>query len=374
MVGRVPENLRIGLREALVAIGTQDGPRLVQSFKTLGVLLPTADLKLIELASMQFFDRFGGMSIGDLRQIDENEMMSFALQFRELMLDLPFQLPENLLLLGRTVGILSGMCSGLDPQFNLWTSLAPYASQLVSEEGTPGWQTWLGEAGKVVQTLVALPGRADRVLTLVERGELNVQTPRLDMRVRRVDRSVRGLTRRNRVRCAADRGRDPVRLRSPARQDPDGRVRGAAAVADVRAPRRPRRAVASASRRTRRTRCERGPAATPGAPRTSSANGSRAVPRGGGAYLMTRNSTTAPITKSTASAMAAVRTENGGGVGVLPDSRSTIPSRMMLAPTPSMGGSSPRMELPVVCPNSSEWCSRDGSPTCPPIADASRPL
>ena len=70
MVGRVPDNLRVGLREALIAIATQDGARLVQSFKTLDVLLPTADLKLIERASMQLFDRFGGMSIADLREID----------------------------------------------------------------------------------------------------------------------------------------------------------------------------------------------------------------------------------------------------------------------------------------------------------------
>ncbi len=38
MMGRVPENLRAGLREALIGIGTQDGARLVKSFKTLDVL------------------------------------------------------------------------------------------------------------------------------------------------------------------------------------------------------------------------------------------------------------------------------------------------------------------------------------------------
>ncbi len=58
MVGRVPENLRAGLREAVIAVGTQDGARLVKSFKTLDVLLPSADLKSIEIASMQVFDRF----------------------------------------------------------------------------------------------------------------------------------------------------------------------------------------------------------------------------------------------------------------------------------------------------------------------------
>ena len=72
MVGRVPENLRAGLREAIIAVGTQDGARLVKSFKTLDVLLPSADLNLIERASMQLFDRFGGMSMGELREIDHD--------------------------------------------------------------------------------------------------------------------------------------------------------------------------------------------------------------------------------------------------------------------------------------------------------------
>jgi len=194
MVGRVPENLRNGLREAVIAIGTQDGARLVKSFKTLDVLLPSADLKLIEMASMQVFARFGGMSMSDLRSIDHAEMMSFGLQFRELMLNLPFQLPENLLLLGRTVAILSGMCTGLDPEFNVWGTITPYAAKLISDEGESGWDTLLTEGTKVLQTAIGLPGRADRVLTLVERGELNVQTPMLDLRVRRLERSVNRVT------------------------------------------------------------------------------------------------------------------------------------------------------------------------------------
>ncbi|MHB9150568.1 MAG: ABC1 kinase family protein [Thermoleophilia bacterium] len=190
MVGRVPENLRGGLREAVIAVGTQDGVRLVKSFKTLDVLLPSADLKLIEIASMQVFDRFGGMSMSDLREIDHAEMMSFGLQFGELLRNLPFQLPENLLLLGRSLAILSGMCSGLDPEFNLWTSIAPYTSKLVSDEDTSTFQTVLAEATKIFQVVIGLPGRTDRVLTLMERGDLNVQTPLLNLQVRRLERSV----------------------------------------------------------------------------------------------------------------------------------------------------------------------------------------
>jgi predicted unusual protein kinase regulating ubiquinone biosynthesis (AarF/ABC1/UbiB family) len=194
MVGRVPENLRGGLREAVVAVGTQDGARLVRAFKTLGVLLPSADLNLIERASMAVFERFGGMSMGELREIDHAEMMSFGLQFRELMLNLPFQLPENLLLLGRTVAILSGMCAGMDPEFELWSSIGPYATKLISDEGGSTWDTLLSEGTKLFQTAIGLPGRTDRVLTQMERGELSVQTPMLDLRIRRLERSVGRIT------------------------------------------------------------------------------------------------------------------------------------------------------------------------------------
>ncbi len=190
MVGRVPENLRAGLREMLLAIVTQDGARLIRSFKTLNVLLPSADVKLIELASMQLFERFGNMSISDLRQLDPAELVGFGLQFQELLRDLPFQLPGNLLLLGRAVAILSGMCSGLEPEFNLWTAIAPFASKLLGDEETSTFQTVMDEAQKIFQIAIGLPGRVDRVLTQMERGEFAVQTPRLDIRVRRLERAL----------------------------------------------------------------------------------------------------------------------------------------------------------------------------------------
>ena len=195
MVGRVPEGLRDALREALIGVATQDAPRLVAAFKTLDVLLPSANTTLLELAAAQVFDRFGGMSMGDLRGISHEEMMSFGVQFRELMVNMPFQLPENLLMLGRSLAILSGMCTGLDPSFNLWGTLAPYTAKLVGDEGGGSpWQTITSEGGKLLQSLVALPGRAERVLPTVERGELAVRTPMLDLRIRRLDRTMNKAT------------------------------------------------------------------------------------------------------------------------------------------------------------------------------------
>lgn len=192
MVGRIADDLRDGLREALIGVALQDAARLVGAFQQLHVLLPTADAKLLELAAAQVFDRFGGMTMGDLRDISHEEMMSFGLQFRDLMVSMPFQLPEDLLLLGRSIAMLSGLCTGLEPDFNVWSALAPYTTKLISGEQGEGasWQVIKDEGTKLAQTLLALPTRVDRLLTTAERGELAVRTPMLDLRARRMERTM----------------------------------------------------------------------------------------------------------------------------------------------------------------------------------------
>jgi predicted unusual protein kinase regulating ubiquinone biosynthesis (AarF/ABC1/UbiB family) len=193
MVGTVPENLRAGLRDLLIGIGTRNAARVVQAYKTLDVLLPGADLKLLEQAETQLFDRFWGMSMSELRKVNHAEMRQFALQFRELMYEMPFQMPHNLLLLGRTVAILSGMCTGLDPNFNLWNQLAPYAQKLVADEGLSNWEVWLDEIGELVKELIALPAQAGHVLARLERGELNVNMPQVNRQIYHLEGAINRL-------------------------------------------------------------------------------------------------------------------------------------------------------------------------------------
>lgn len=194
MVGRMPERLVEGLREAVIAVGLQDSSRLIQAYKTLGVLLPSANTTLLEEASAQVFDRFWGKSMNELRSIQHSDMMKFGLQFRELMISMPFQVPENLLLLGRTIGILSGMCTGLNADFNLWLQLAPYAKKLTEGEGGSVFDAFLNEAGELLKTLIAIPGRAERVLGRIERGQLNVEAPLVNLQISYLERSVNRLT------------------------------------------------------------------------------------------------------------------------------------------------------------------------------------
>ena len=194
MVGHIPEELRAGLREILVAVGLRDATRFVAGLTRLDLLLPGADLSLIEAAAEQVFDRFGGLRIDELQQIPPEDLVRFGLQFRELLRELPFQVPENLLLLGRSMGILSGICTGLDPEFDAWGTITPYARRLLEEERQGLPQTVVEEALALGRLALVLPGRVDRFLTRAERGELAVRTPALTALVARVERSVTRLT------------------------------------------------------------------------------------------------------------------------------------------------------------------------------------
>ena len=194
MVGTIPEELRDGLREVLIGIGTRNPARVVQAYRTIGVILPGTDLKLLEQAEAELFDRFWGMSMSELRNVPHREMRQFGMQFRELMYEMPFQLPHNLLLLGRTLAILSGMCTGLDPNFNIWSQMAPYAQKLIAEEGISNWETWFDEIGNLFRELIALPSQTGRVLSRLERGELSVNTPQVSRQIYHLESAVNRLT------------------------------------------------------------------------------------------------------------------------------------------------------------------------------------
>ena len=196
MVGHVPENLRKGLRETVIAVGTRDAARLIRSYKELGFLLPGANTQALEQASAAIFDRFWGMSMSELRNVRPSDVHEMGHRVRDVMVETPFQVPNDLLMLLRTIAILSGMCTGLNANFNLWEQLAPYASKLVQEEASSAFNldNVLKQVGDVLQAFIALPSQASRLFAQIESGGLVVQSPHMARELRMLGHSVNRLT------------------------------------------------------------------------------------------------------------------------------------------------------------------------------------
>ena len=193
MVGKISPQLLSGLREILIAAATRDGGRLVHAYQSLDVLLPGVDLDLLEKASNRVFERFWGKTAPELRNMRHEEAIEFAHEFGDLMYEMPFQIPENLILLGRSMGILSGMCTGLNPDFNIWTNLAPYAQKLMEDESGGMMNVLLKEVSETLTTLISLPKRTETLLNRIEQGKLEVRVPEISYHLGRLERMFRRL-------------------------------------------------------------------------------------------------------------------------------------------------------------------------------------
>lgn len=191
MVGHVPPGTRAGLRELAIGLATRDADRMVKAYQALHVLLPSADLDLIAQADARVFDRFWGKSMDELRDIPFEEMHEFAKEFRELVYAMPFQVPQDIVFLLRTVAILAGICTGLYPNFNFWESLIPYASSLLAEEDESRFDFFLAEAGAILQTLLTLPRKMESALEKIERDEVGVRIPGLDAQLGGIELTLR---------------------------------------------------------------------------------------------------------------------------------------------------------------------------------------
>jgi predicted unusual protein kinase regulating ubiquinone biosynthesis (AarF/ABC1/UbiB family) len=194
MVAVIPERLRGALREYAIGLGTRDAARLVQSYVSAGVLLPGADLARLEKIHEELFQRFWGVSIGSLRDVAFSEASWFFREYRDLLYDIPFQVQVDLLFASRAVGLLAGMTTQLDPEFDPWAETVPFAERLAREELRLGWRDLLREGTIQVQALLGLPRRLDSLMARIERGNLTVQStlaPEARKTIQRLDRSIR---------------------------------------------------------------------------------------------------------------------------------------------------------------------------------------
>ncbi|PPH44028.1 ABC transporter [Rathayibacter sp. AY1C9] len=191
MMGEVPPSTRAGLRRMLIAAASRDGKGLVDAARAVGVLLPSADSRELERALTQLFARFGGMGFAELREVDPREFRDFAVQFGDVVRALPFQLPENFLLVIRAMSLTSGVCSALDPAFNLWDSVEPYAQQLIREERGSVVQDVGKQAVDTLGLIWRLPRRLDQLVTTLDDGELAVTVPTIERRLNRLEGTVR---------------------------------------------------------------------------------------------------------------------------------------------------------------------------------------
>jgi len=114
--------------------------------------------------------------IAELRNVALDEAQGLAIEFRDLLFKAPVQLQADMLFSMRAVGLLAGMATSLDPDFDPWSETMPYAQRFALEERLGRWREWLDDIGSLVHRLLTVPAQLDHLMARFGEGAVQVET------------------------------------------------------------------------------------------------------------------------------------------------------------------------------------------------------
>ncbi len=195
MMGNIQSLMGENLRRVLLAVAKRDARALTQIYQDMGFFLPGADLDRITEAQEAVLGRIWGRSLQEMTRPSADEIKELGSQFKDLLREFPFQVPQDFIYLGRAVGMLSGLTSQLHPEVNLWTQMEKYALEIVGNEGLKLFSpTVLIEEAR---SLLAVPAQMRRLIQLAESGQFQVRTVEDAGVVRRLAQVERRIVRLN---------------------------------------------------------------------------------------------------------------------------------------------------------------------------------
>jgi len=183
-VASVPAPLQQQLRAGVLAVVGNDVPGVVASLDAMGMLLPTADRQEVARVLGIVLAQVARRRMSEMHTIDVRSMASEA---QELVLTLPFQMPQDVIYLGRTLGLLSGVVTMLDPHINMVDAARPLAQRWVAQAQSTLVDDLLG----TLRTLIGLPRRIERIVTRFERDQTSNDLAQLHMQLATMQRQQR---------------------------------------------------------------------------------------------------------------------------------------------------------------------------------------
>ncbi|HEY1015011.1 MAG TPA: AarF/UbiB family protein [Herpetosiphonaceae bacterium] len=194
MVDELAPRVMEGLATVATGIVLRDSQRIIDGSRQIGTLLPNANEVQLRQAIDVWFSYTYGRTMRELKEID---VEGFVGGLGDIIYDLPFQLPQSLVFLGRAVGVVGGVATGLSPDFDLFAVTKPFANDFVRRGGKQDWRERLATEGRdLIADLAQLPHQATQFYARAARGDLQVNpdTAKLERQVRGVERALIRLT------------------------------------------------------------------------------------------------------------------------------------------------------------------------------------
>jgi predicted unusual protein kinase regulating ubiquinone biosynthesis (AarF/ABC1/UbiB family) len=175
MVGSLNRSTKQGLKDLFLGFVVNNPHAMVTALHRLGFIGEGANLTAIERGVRLMMDQYHGMTLGDVRDLSVSEV---AHEIEDLFYRQPFRIPAQFAFAGRAIGTLSGLATGLAPEFNLVAVAVPYAQTFLGLSGQGAAHTaqqLLTQVLDAGRTMLVLPATLERVLARLEAGQIEVR-------------------------------------------------------------------------------------------------------------------------------------------------------------------------------------------------------
>ncbi len=197
MVGTLTKGMKKSLKDLFLGFVSRNTKSLVDALARLGFIGEGANMAAIERAMALMMERYYGLTLGEARELDIPDV---GTDIENLLYGQPFQIPAQFAFIGRAVGTLVGVSTGLAPDFNFVDVATPYARRFLGLDAENMGQTIQEVFTQVLDSgrvLLTLPKSMERVITKLETGQIEVKLSDEAPRRRRGFRGRRGRGRRS---------------------------------------------------------------------------------------------------------------------------------------------------------------------------------
>jgi ubiquinone biosynthesis protein len=184
-VAEVSPKMRRGIVDLIQAGIARDTPRVVQAMKEMGFISRGADPaifdKVIDFMHQKFQEeiQLESFSLKDVKFDPQRSLENLA-DLRRMDVSIRdladhFHVPKEWILLERTVLLLMGLCTELDPALNPVQVIRPYLEEFVLGKDKD-WSAFVIDSTKdVAATVFALPAEVRKFVQRAQRGELEMR-------------------------------------------------------------------------------------------------------------------------------------------------------------------------------------------------------
>ncbi|HEY3351994.1 MAG TPA: AarF/UbiB family protein [Polyangia bacterium] len=186
----VSQGMREGIVQFLQGAVSRDVPKIVDAMKAMGFIPKNADPAVYDRVVEFFHDKFHeelqieSFNLKDVK-FDPSKGLENLADLRNMDISLrditdSFHVPRQWIMLERTVLILMGLCTELDPQMSPATVIRPYLEEFVLGK-EKDWSSFVMNTTKeVALSAISLPSELKKFMTRASRGEIELRWHNLE--------------------------------------------------------------------------------------------------------------------------------------------------------------------------------------------------